>query len=190
LSKYVHQMPVAIAKPAAAPAARSRWLSLGGLVPMSDEGGLGLRGEIDLVRRGSWVVGAAASIAGSEMQLQTSAGYGNLISTDVKAIGYLAHGSTFGRWHMRPSVGVGVMYSNGHADDGMTYYPLSGTFPTFEASLVVSREIGAHWAAYTGPLATVIAEKFESQPATELYPRMVSRSTIDIAVFAGVGRRL
>jgi hypothetical protein len=182
--------PIMIARTAARPTPQGRWLSVGGLVPMRSDGGLGVRGELDVYRRGRWVIGAAASIADNEMMLQSSSGYGNLVATDIKAIGFVARVSSFGRWHVRPAVGAGVIYSEGLAQDASMFYPLDGTFPTLEASLVVSRELGAHWAAYAGPLATLIDEQFDSQPAAALYPTTVSRSLLDLSLFAGVGRRL
>jgi hypothetical protein len=182
--------PIMIARTAARPTPQGRWLSVGGLVPMRSDGGLGVRGELDVYRRGRWIIGAAASIADNEMMLQSSSGYGNLVATDIKAIGFVARVSSFGRWHVRPAVGAGVIYSEGLAQDASMFYPLDGTFPTLEASLVISRELGAHWAAYAGPLATLIDEQFESQPAAALYPTTVSRSLLDLSLFAGVGRRL
>lgn len=182
--------PIMIATPAARPTPQGRWLSVGGLAPMRSDGGLGVRGELDVYRRGRWIIGAAASIADNEMMLQSSSGYGNLVATDIKAIGFVARVSSFGRWHVRPAVGAGVIYSEGLAQDASMFYPLDGTFPTLEASLVISRELGAHWAAYAGPLATLIDEQFDSQPAAALYPTTVSRSLLDLSLFAGVGRRL
>ncbi len=182
--------PIVIAKSAGRAPSQGHWLSIGGLAPMQSDGGLGVRGELDVYRRGAWVIGAAASISDNEMMLQSSSGDGNLVATDIKAISFIARVASFGRWHVRPAVGAGLIYSEGLAESAAMFYPLEGMFPTLEASLVVSRELGTHWAAYAGPLATLIDEQFESQPAGALYPTTVSRSSLDLSLFAGVGRRL
>ena len=175
-----------------APVVRSKWLTAGLMIPTSNGVEPGVRAEIDLWRRGAWRIGAAGSIGQSVTDLYSSTGWGDVRTTDMKAMAYLSRTSSFGRWHLRPSIGAGVMYSDGAAqlDNYSQYYALDGTFATVEASLMLSREIGKRWAAYTGPLATVVSQTFETTSYSSSYPMSIARSDIDIVLFTGVQRRL
>ena len=170
---------------------RDKWLALGALVPMTGTSGVGLRGEIDAWRRGAWTLGAAASYTESSMDLYTSTGWGSMGATDLKVIAYVGRPWRFGRWQLRPSMGVGFIYAegSGYISDPGTSIDVDGTFPTAEGSLVLSRDLGKQWAAYGGPLATIIAQRFD-EPTYSSTPMTVMRSDIDFALFAGVRHRL
>ena len=180
--------PVAVsATMPSAPVNLSRWLALGGMLT---NGGSGLRAELDLYRRGRWLVGAAGSIADTESSLSMSTGNGDMVTRDFKAIAYVTRPALTGRWQLRPTLGVGLIYSKGLAYDGSTFYPLEGTFPTLEASLVVTRDVGTQWGAYAGPLATLIVQEYTAMPGSSAYPMTIQRGGLDVALFAGVRRRL
>ena len=184
--------PISISVKAPAPVVRSKWLSAGLMFPTADGVDPGIRAELDIWRRGAWRIGAAGSIGETRTDLYSTSGWGDLTTTDIKTMAYLTRTSTFGRWHLRPSIGAGVMYSNGGAqlDNYAQYYSLDGTFATVEASLLLSREFGKRWAAYTGPLATVVSQTFETTSSSSSYPMSISRGDIDIVLFTGVQRRL
>jgi hypothetical protein len=183
--------PIALTTTAPPTARRSKWLTVGGLVPMADGAGAGLRLEVDVIRRGNWMFGAALSGADGSMNLRSTYGEGYLEAEDYKFIAYVARPSLRGRWQLRPALGVGLIHSEGVAYDGNTmFYDLSGTFPTAEASFMVSRDLGASWAAYAGPLATLIAQEFTSYSAGATYPMHVARGNVDLVLFAGVRHRL
>ncbi len=183
--------PIAIASTAPAPKKNSKWITAGGLLPMSDNGGVGLRLEADIIRRGQWMFGAALSAAGSRVSLSSTYGGAYLSSADYKLIGYVSRPSQRGRWQLRPALGVGAIRSEGYAWDGDTMmYDVEGTFPTIEASFTVSRELGKSWAAYTGPLATVIVQEYTAWAPDAQYPMTINRSNLDFVMFAGLRRRL
>jgi hypothetical protein len=184
--------PISLTATAApTPLRRSKWITLGGLVPMADGAGAGLRLEVDVWRRGRWMFGGALSGGSGEMTLQSSYGTGYISAEDYKFIGYVARPSQFGKWQLRPSFGLGAMHTEGLAYDGNSmFYPLTGTFPTAEVSLLLSRDIGRSWAAYGGPLATFIAQEYTSYSAQEPYAMQVARGNVDLVLFAGVRHRL
>lgn len=186
--------PIAIAAHApSAPSAprNSKWITAGGLLPMADGAGMGLRIEADVLRRGRFLFGAALSAAGSELSLASSSGGAYLETEDYKVMAYAARPWQRGRWQLRPALGIGAIHSEGYAYDGESmFYETEGTFPTVEASFMVSRELGKSWAAYTGPLATVVVQEFTAWNPFEQYPMTVNRSNLDFVMFAGVRRRL
>jgi hypothetical protein len=184
--------PISVTATAPPPLRRtSKWLTVGGLLPFSESSGAGLRIEADILRRGKWMFGAALSGANSEGGLQSQAGYGTISTEDYKVMAYVARPSQFGKWQLRPALGLGMLYTTGLAYDGASmFYPLEGAFVTAEASFMVSRDFGTNWAAYTGPLATVIAQEFESYSSAAPYSMSITRGYVDLAMFAGVRRRL
>jgi hypothetical protein len=168
---------------------RSKWISAGLMPPIGNASGLRL--EVDILRRGAWNFGAAGSATGGEVPLTSSSGDGYMSLRDLKLMAYVARVTQRGRWQLRPAAGVGVMQTDGLAYDGYSFYEFSGAFPTVEASLTVSRELGKSWALYAGPLGTVTIEQFEVMSSTLDYsPRMLSRGVMDIGLFGGVRRRL
>lgn len=170
---------------------RGKWLAVGALLPMTGTSAVGVRGELDAWRRGAWTIGAAASYAESSMDLYTATGWGSMSATDLKMTAYVARAWRFGRWQLRPSLGLGFIYAegSGYISDPGTSIEVDGTFPTAEGSLFLSRELGKQWAAYGGPLATIIAQRFD-EPYYSSTPMTVMRSDIDLALFAGVRHRL
>ncbi len=170
---------------------RDKWLALGALAPLTGTSGVGLRGELDVWRRGAWTFGAAASYTESSMDLYTSTGWGSMGATDLKMIAYVGRPWRFGRWQLRPAMGIGFIYAEGtgYVSDPATSIDVDGTFPTAEGSLVISRDLGKQWAAYGGPLATIIAQRFD-EPYYTSTPMTVLRNDIDFALFAGVRHRL
>jgi hypothetical protein len=185
--------PLVLGQPAsAAPAPRSKWLSFGLLAPMTESSGPGVRGELDVWRRRVWTIGVAASFSEAAMPLWSPSGAGQLTTGDFKAMAYLGRTSTFGRWQLQPSVGLGLVYSQGQ---GLIYsesgsFQVDGTFPSAEGSLMLSREIGKSWAAYGGPLATLISQRFEALSTSSSYPMTIAREDVDVVLLAGVRRRL
>ncbi|HEY5926541.1 MAG TPA: hypothetical protein VIV11_32865 [Kofleriaceae bacterium] len=183
--------PVAIAETKYAPVRRSKWISAGTLVPMSEGSGLGVRAEADAFRSGRWLVGGAVSLANSSTPMWTGSGLGAIDVTDIKLLVYLSRPWVWSRWQLRPTLGVGMLSSQGLAYDGngMTYY-LEQEVPTLEASLVASRDLGRSWAVYAGPIATLIDQTFDGYSSTEPYQMLIKRGLLDLAIFAGVRHRL
>jgi hypothetical protein len=184
--------PIALSATAPPPLVRrSKWITLGALFPMGEGAAGGLRLEVDVWRRGNWIVGGAISAGSGEMRLQSSYGTGYIEATDYKLIGYVARPAQRGKWQLRPALGVGAIYTEGVAYDGNSmFYGLSGTFATAEASFMVSRDVGKSWAAYGGPLATIIVQEFTSYASQTPYAMQVARGNVDFVLFAGVRRRL
>ncbi|HEY5943964.1 MAG TPA: hypothetical protein VIV40_00660 [Kofleriaceae bacterium] len=182
--------PVSLTKTAVAPArGNSKWIAVGSLLPMSEGSGVGLRIEADIVRRGRWLFGAAASASESNTTLMSSSfSDGYLKMRDYKAMVYIARPSQFGRWEVRPAVGIGLIHSQGYAWDGSSYYDVIGTDSTGEASLMVSRMVGKSWALYTGALGTLIMEEFQTTSGST--PRTLTRGNLDLVVLGGVRHRL
>lgn len=180
--------PVSIvARAPAPPPRRSKWLTASAMLPIGESAGIGVRADVDVLRRGRWYFGAGLSLGGSEMPLMSSNGNGFIHTNDYKAVINIARPSQFGRWELRPAIGVGVMHTVGLASDGVSFFALDGTFTTIEASLLVSRELGKSWALYSGPLATVINQKYDVDSE---YPRTLSRGNLDLVLLTGVRRRL
>jgi hypothetical protein len=180
--------PATITAAATTPVRRSRWLSVGALFPLSPDSGLGLRVDADLFRRGRWTLGAAVSAGAAEQHLFTSNGGGELDSTDYKLMAVAARTTQTGRWHLRPALGVGLIRSEGLANDG-TMYLVSGTFPTAEASFMLSRELGKNWAVYMAPTATLIVQEYTIHESSWGW-RTLHRGLVDLALFSGVRHRL
>jgi hypothetical protein len=169
----------------------SKWLTVGALMPVSEHSGSGLRIEADILRRGRWFFGGALSGANGYAPLVSSYGYGSISTEDYKFITYVSRPSQFGRWQLRPSLGVGLVHTEGVAYDGNSmFYPIVGTFPTAEASLLLSRDVGKSWALYGGPLATAYAQTYESYASSSVGSMQITRGDIDLALFAGLRHRL
>lgn len=185
--------PLAIDKPAEpARPSHSKWLSVGMLFPMSAESAFGLRGELDLWRRRGWTIGLAASYAESSMDVYSITGWGSMNVSDLKSVAYLARSWRFGRWQLRPSLGLGFVYAEGRAyvSDPSGVFNIEGMFVSAEGTAVLSREIGKSWAAYGGPVASLVSQRFEETYAPSTYPMIVQRNLVDVALFAGVRHRL
>ena len=182
-----------IAKPAR-PAA-PRWLSLGGLVAMSGTGGGGLRGEVDLARKGIVTFGLAASASQSGMMVYgaTYDQMGTLDTLDAKAVGYLALDAGFGRWHLRTAFGAGAVYTRAQlAQPGVSIYrEADGVFAAGEAVLTIGRELGAWWAIDIGPVVSLYVQEYEVESSFDTtIRRTLQRRDLESMFFIGVRRRL
>ncbi|HEX5063057.1 MAG TPA: hypothetical protein VFV99_26965 [Kofleriaceae bacterium] len=182
--------PVSLTATASRPVRRSKWLTAAVMLPIGEGAGQGVRADIDVFRRGRWYAGLAASLGAGEMPLMSSSGTGFIHTKDYKGAIYMARPSQFGRWELRPTVGVGVMHTQGLAYDGSSFYSLDGTFTTLEASVLLSRELGNSWAIYGGPLATVINQRYEVSVSYQDFPVSLSRGNIDLVMLTGVRHRL
>lgn len=172
-----------------------RWLSLGGLVAMSGTGGGGIRGEVDLVRRGILSIGIAASATQSGMMVY-GASYeemGTLDTFDGKGVGYAAVDASFGRWHLRTAIGAGLVYTRAQLEQPAiyTYREADGVFPAGEASLTLGRELGARWAIDVGPIISLYVQEYEIQNSGDFYStRTLQRRDLESMFFLGVRHRL
>jgi hypothetical protein len=181
--------PVAIETRATPPVRRSKWISLGALLPLTPEAGAGLRVDADVFRRGKWALGAAGSVGFSTQPLWSSwGGDGAMESVDGKLMAVCSRTSQIGRWQLRPSLGVGVMHSEGRAYTGDMLLTYAGTFATAEASFMLSRELGKKWAVYVAPTATISMQEFDL--GTDPGPTMLHRGVADLALFSGLRHRL
>ncbi|MGE0870992.1 MAG: hypothetical protein AB7P03_20675 [Kofleriaceae bacterium] len=174
------------ASPMAKPSSGRRWLTLGALLKPYDQGGSGLRGELDLVAPGAWTIGLAASVSSSEAELMGFSA-GTVRLTDLRALFQVGRASQHGRWQIRLGGGVGLVRTS---IDGSVLGPErveqvsgSGVSPTAEASLLVSRELGPTWALGAGALVTAFMQDWSGETA------WVGRGS-DVLLFGGVRRRL
>lgn len=128
-----------------------RWLMLGGVYRVAGHRNTGLRGDLDLVRRDWWTVGISASVldgSAGDINLETS-GSGTLFVAGTLAVG---------RWELRAQLGSGmsVIRDATYSDTLRPNRAIHELFirPVGEAALLVSYELGDHWAFAAGPVAT------------------------------------
>jgi hypothetical protein len=111
---------------------------------------IGVRGEVDVVGH-RFTLGLALAV-----QTGTVRVYGE--QRDLQAIEYAGYGHAWLRWQLRAQVGVGVqvtdlrMYSETHE---IWARGIDTLFVT-EASVTLSRELGAGWAVTGGALVSVL----------------------------------
>jgi hypothetical protein len=178
-----------------APTRPPRWLSLGALVAMSGTGGGGIRGELDLLRRGILSFGVAASASQSGMTVYGSSyeEMGTLDTFDGKAVGYIALDGSFGRWRLRSAFGAGLVYTRAQLEQPgiFTYREADGVVPAGEASLTLGRELGAHWAIDVGPIVSLYVQEYEIENSGDFFSsRTLQRRDLEAMFFLGVRHRL
>lgn len=156
-----------------------RWLSLGPIVSMTGTGGGGMRGEWDVKTYRSGVFGISGSAGQEGMTYQSADYYSDTIDLfDTKVMGFAGLVGQGGRWHMRGTISLGVVYTHAQLNRSYSLQKASGLFPTGEMQLLVGREIGDHWAIDAGPILEVFAQKMqlESSSSSSYYYANIERN--------------
>ena len=164
-----------------------RSFSLGGIWKVHDGGGGGLRGELDVVRRGRWSLGAV--LAGSVGTLEVH-WIGSYVTTiDIRLLATLAHTVPLGKnWDLRLAAGAGVLSTSAIGEFDGEDIDSHGVFPTAEASVLLTRAIGNRWAFALGPIATWYQQTYKiDDPWGDA---MLTMSERDVEVMAFTGFRL
>ena len=148
---------------AQAPQQQARWLSLGGMFAMSGTGGGGLRAELDWKARRILSIGFATSISTSGMMVYGPRydQMGVLDTFDGKLIAFVAATGQRGRWRLRSSLGVGVVYTQAMYSQTYSSSEAAGLFPTGELAVTLIREVGTNWALSAGPVFSLYAQEYE-----------------------------
>lgn len=179
-----------IAPTAPAVVEKPRWFSLGGLVAMSGTGGGGVRGEWDIKQKSWATLGIAASLTGSGISYYGGYdGYGEMYMADAKALGYLALDGDWGKWHLRTSVGIGLVYTEAEVYD--TGDMASGVFPTGELTLSLTRELTRNWALGAGPIVSIYAQQYNlEQMGPNYYYGGTETRALEAMMYLSVRHRL
>ena len=177
----------------AARAEKPRWLSLGAMAAMSGTGGGGVRGEWDLKNRGWATLGIAASVSQSGVDYYTADyyGYGTIQMIDTKALGYLALGSSWGKWHLRSSIGLGAVFTRAMTETSNGSQEAAGLFPTGELTLSIGRDITQSWALSAGPVVSIYAQEMNiDSMGPDYYSSSTLMRGIDAMMFFSLRHRL
>ncbi len=169
---------------------KPRWFSLGGLVAMSGTGGGGARGEWDIKQKSWATFGIAASLSASGISYYGGfGGYGEMYMADTKALGYLALDGDWGKWHLRTSVGLGLVYTTAEVYD--TGDTASGVFPAGELTLSLTRELTRNWALGAGPIVSVFAQQYNvEEMGPGYYYGGTERRDLETMMYLSVRHRL
>ena len=98
-----------------------------------------------------------------------------------------------GRWHFASSLGVGVVYTRALLEQPFVYVSreAEGVFPTGEAALSLTRDVGARWAIMASPIASLYAQEYEIENGgRDYYSRTLQRRDLELAMFFGLRHRL
>lgn len=148
--------------------AERRWLALGAMAQISADdatdtasGSRGIRADLDLYRKHGISVGAGFALMQTNLILQGySSPYGYIDTDDVRVLGSVAYTHRTGKWAVRFSGGLGFVYTSGNGQfDGMTV-SAEGAFPTFEAAVVVTRDLTKNWGVLAGPVLTAYQQDY------------------------------
>ena len=178
---------VASAQPAPA---RGRWLTLGGIWQMHGQGAAGARAELDLKRRGKWSLGAVLSMSSSDPVVSDDYSSDYITTVDFRVLAALARTQSLGkRWDLRLAVGAGVTTTHARGQFAGVDIEGTGMFPTGEASLLFSREIGTRWAFAAGPVVTWCPQTYKIE---DDFGGMITLSerSFEVMAFGGIRRRL
>jgi hypothetical protein len=177
----------AVVATAHVPRTGSRWLTLGATM-LVDGRRPGLRGELDVLRRGKWTLGAI--LAGSYSELAFGPEYaGRLETVDVALLAALARTSSIGKWSMRLAIAAGLTRSRLTGDLAGEPMDVTVVGLTAEASILFSRELLGGWAFAAGPIVTVPAQDFTMMDDQGASITFVRRGA-DVMAFGGLRRRL
>jgi len=158
------------------------WLSVGGIL---GDGTQGVRGEVDVVRRGGFALGLAVEASAMHVVLDGTTDGPPLGTMDLQFMdmrGVVTVGYTLGRgaWQLRSHVGVGMIRSQMNGVSSVTgEMDALGNFATGEGSLQLVRTLGTSWALTAGPLATLYHQNYD-----------FAGRELDVSGFAALRRRL
>ena len=108
---------------------------------------------------------------------------------DAKALGYLALDGHWGKWHLRTSVGIGLVYTEAEVYD--TGDMASGVFPTGELTLSLTRELTRNWAVGAGPIVSIYAQQYNlEQMGPNYYYGGTETRALEAMMYLSVRHRL
>ncbi|NVB77808.1 MAG: hypothetical protein HOV81_05380 [Kofleriaceae bacterium] len=178
----------------------SKWISVGALVGDSGASG-GARLELDIFTRGKWSFGLAGSVSNARTWVYANGSGGELMTSDKKLTATVTRNMQYGRFQLRASAGLGLVYSE--AGGLMTSYAVGASsdiiegddvFSVADASLLLGIELGKSWAITGGPVLTIYDQVFDAhsvQMTWEPTPAMtVSRQTVEVMGYMGLRYRL
>jgi hypothetical protein len=117
---------------------------------ISGNAGTGVRGELDLFRRGGFTLGIAAGA--SSMRIREMYSVHEFSLLELHAGASLAYAAQRGRWQLRLQGGVGRGKTRPTpGTDGPRVWATS-VYPSAEASAMLAREVLEHWAISAGPM--------------------------------------
>jgi hypothetical protein len=172
---------------------KARWLSLGAMAAMSGTGGGGVRGEWDVKNRGWATLGVTGSVSQSGVDYYNDYyyGYGTIQMIDMKALGYLALATDWGKWHLRTSIGIGGVYTRAIADTSDGTQEAAGLFPTGELALSFGRDITRNWGLSAGPVISIYAQEFNiGAMGPDYYSSATLMRGIDAMMYFALRHRL
>ena len=179
----------AVVATAQAPRTSNRWLTLGATVEVEGHSA-GVRGELDLLQRGKWTLGAILAGSYSELAFGPELfASGRLEVVDIAVLAALSRTSSFGKWNMRLSVAAGLLRTRVTGDIEGEPMDASAFTPTAEASIVFSREFLDGWAFAAGPIVTMPAQEYTVMDDSGSEVRFARRG-LDVMAFGGLRRRL
>jgi hypothetical protein len=165
-----------------------RTIGLTGTFIVSDEdgpNGEGIRGEIDLMLRGHWRIGATASVARSSRHYWRAADTGELNSVDTQLMAHVAQVRWYGGWQLRAALAAGlvasqvkgVVYDQSDPNYAASGYPDSfGVFPIADVGLSLGRAFGDRVLIHTGPLVGWFGQRFTNPTPTPMMdPKLPAR---------------
>jgi hypothetical protein len=137
-------------------------VSLAAMIHAGGEGGGGLRGELDLVRRGAWTAGVALTASASRQAVNEVASYA---TEDYKAVAYVARTSKFRRWQLRFSAGAGIISTEAHisrapsvASSPGEFIGLNDTSIVGEAAISAVLPLSQNWSLSGGPILSFMSQ--------------------------------
>ncbi len=180
--------PLAEGGLATSAAAGGRWLSLGAMTDFDNNHGA--RAEGDVLVHGAWRIAASLAVTTNELQFMMPPPYNVhdvLDTVDTRAVASAAYTFTSGRWQLRLSGGLGLMYTQVHVTSTSTA-PRDGDgwFATAETAAMLSRSLDERWAIAVGPVVTWLVQNYKDDANTAL----LIRRDAEITGFAGLRYRL
>ncbi|HEY1816529.1 MAG TPA: hypothetical protein VGG74_29485 [Kofleriaceae bacterium] len=124
-----------------------------GIYGTTGPSGYGVRGEVDVIRRGSWSIGAAAAERSDTLIVAIENDYGvmtPLQTTSADLIGYASYERDLSEaWHVRTTLGAGAEILSGSLNLSNIYISPNGetavgnaTIPLADASVALAADVG------------------------------------------------
>jgi hypothetical protein len=167
----------AISTPRSRDTNAARWLSLGTTFSVDGPENVGLRGELDVLSRGNFTLGAALAFTRSMQGIANADGYGEMVAADYAATLYGAYTLRSDRWELRTALGLGGVYSNiqgiiepspGTPWPSMPYIEGSGTGVMGTASMILTARMGDRWGIHAGLIVHTITETLPTNQGMDL----------------------
>ena len=130
-------------------------------------------------------------LAGSAAHLSIGDAFSNgfINTVDIRVLAALSRTTPFGRrWHMRLSLGAGIMSTRATGALDGEQIEAHGVFPTAEASALFARELGSGWAFAAGPIVNWYSQTYKLDSDRGM--TTLSRRDLEVMAFGGIRRRL